>query len=186
MKNFGKTSATSMGTSISIKLSLIIGKIMYIAGLCSYVMGALLFSGLFMEDFNPTDISTFIIGALLFIAIGFALCRTAKKNKINAENVRLYIPIIVNGNARRLDSIAETTGRPFEVVREDIQKIIQKGYLKNAYIDESTREVVLKIPEVEATSKKLNTKIIVCPCCGANNTVVGNIGECEYCGSSLK
>lgn len=32
----------------------------------------------------------------------------------------------------------------------------------------------------------VETKIIACPCCGANNTIVGDMGECEYCGSLLK
>ena len=30
------------------------------------------------------------------------------------------------------------------------------------------------------------TRVVACPCCGANNTVSGNLGECDYCGSPLK
>ncbi len=30
------------------------------------------------------------------------------------------------------------------------------------------------------------TKVIACKSCGANNTIVGEAGECEYCGSSIQ
>ena len=30
------------------------------------------------------------------------------------------------------------------------------------------------------------TKVVSCPSCGANNTIVGARGVCEYCGSPLE
>lgn len=72
--------------------------------------------------------------------------------------------------------------------------MIDKGYLKNAYIDEGLREVVLPnntpAPQTAATATvnatPVQSKIVVCPCCGASNTIYGEMGECEYCGSPLK
>ena len=84
-------------------------------------------------------------------------------------------------------------GKTYDVAKQDIQKLITKGYLKNAYINEGTREVVL--PNIiqgqpsdmaNTASSSVETKIVTCPCCGANNTVIGETGECEYCGSPLK
>ena len=84
-------------------------------------------------------------------------------------------------------------GKTFDVAKQDIQKLITKGYLKNAYINEGTREVVLQNiikgqpgDMSNAASGSVETKIVTCPCCGANNTVIGETGECEYCGSPLK
>ena len=100
-----------------------------------------------------------------------------------------------------MDTIASTTGKTYDVVHKDIQKMIDKGYLKNAYIDEGMRAVVLPnsgpAPQSNANTVSANavssnvvapaqSKIVACPCCGANNTIYGNMGECEYCGSPLK
>lgn len=73
--------------------------------------------------------------------------------------------------------------------------MIEKGYLKNAYINENLKGVVLPnntpIFQNDTNITTENTeptqsRIISCPCCGANNTIFGGIGECEYCGSPLK
>ena len=102
--------------------------------------------------------------------------------------------IIVNGNVRQLDMIASATGKSYDVVHEDVQKMIEKGYLKNAYIDEGMREVILPnhapVPQnnvnAAANITQTHPRIAACPCCGANNTIYGDMGECEYCGSPLK
>ena len=115
-------------------------------------------------------------------------------NKTEAENVKQYLSIIVNGNVRQLDMIASATGKSYDVVHEDVQKMIEKGYLKNAYIDEGMREVILPnhapVPQnnvnAAANITQIHPRIAACPCCGANNTIYGDMGECEYCGSPLK
>lgn len=177
---------------LNLKISLIIGKLLHIMGICSYAMAVIILISFLGGGIGDLDA---LITLAFFIVVGFMLCNVAKKIKVNADNIRQYVPIIINGNVRQLDNIAETTGKPYEVVKEDIQKIIQKGYLRDAYIDESTREIVLPVIKASVienignrdavSSKKPDTRIVVCPCCGANNTVVGNNGECEYCGSSL-
>ncbi len=137
-----------------------------------------------------------IIVLLFFAAGGVALLSKAKKVKEEAESIKQYLSIIVNGNVCQLDAIASTTDKSYAVVHKDIKNMIDKGYLKNAYINEATREVVLPSANpvvqqnaVNATvvnAAPVQTKIVACPCCGANNTIVGDTGECEYCGSPLK
>ena len=141
---------------------------------------------------QSSDVAPLVM--LLFFAVGgVALLRKAKKQKKEAESIKQYLSIIVNGNVRQLDTIAATTGKSYNVVYKDVKNMIAKGYLKNAYIDEGMREVVIPsaAPQNTATASPVNaapvqTKIVACPCCGANNTIVGNTGECEYCGSPLK
>lgn len=144
---------------------------------------------------QSTDIAPLVM-LLFFAAGGVALLRKANKIKKEAEDIKQYLSMIVNGNVRNLDAIASTTGKSYNVVHKDIKNMIDKGYLKNAYIDEGMREVVLPnanpvASQNNATAATVNaapvqTKIVACPCCGANNTIVGNTGECEYCGSPLK
>ena len=143
-------------------------------------------------SFDPFDFGSLVI-FLFFIAGGFVLLNKAKKIKAEGETIKKYLAIIVNGGERQLDAVASATGKQYDVVKNDVQKIIDKGFLKNAYINENTREIVLasaSTPNMNAdtttsTSANVQTRVVACPCCGANNTVSGNLGECEYCGSPL-
>ena len=38
---------------------------------------------------------------------------------------------------------------------------------------------------VPANTQAALPKMVTCPCCGANNTILGDAGECEFCGSQL-
>lgn len=183
--------------SIDKKTAISVGKLVGIIGGFSYGIAILGIIACISDGFTSDDITM-----ILFFGIaGFVLRRVAKKIKAEAENVKQYLAIIVNGNVRQLDNIAATTGKSYDVVKADIQKMIKKGYLKNAYINENTREVVLPTSAPTAPAANLNSsnpvqtvaapvqqtaKIVACPCCGANNTIYGASGECEYCGSPIK
>ena len=167
------------------------GKLIGGLGIASYCIAALGLLVCISDGFTGDD----VVMILFFGAAGFALRMVAKKIKTEAENVKQYLSIIVNGNVRQLDTIASTIGKSYDVVHKDVKKMIDKGYLKNAYIDEGMREVVLpnsapapqnNVNVAAANAAPVQSKIVACPCCGANNTFQGDIGECEYCGSPLK
>ena len=168
------------------------GKLIGGIGIASYCIAALGLLVCISDGFTGEDVGMIIF----FGAAGFVLRKIAKKIKTEAESVKQYLSIIVNGNVRQLDTIASTTGKSYDVVHKDVKKMIDKGYLKNAYIDEGMREVVLPNNAPAPQTNVNNTattnaapaqsKIVACPCCGANNTIYGEMGECEYCGSPLK
>ncbi len=181
IKRVSKDRKTAMGA----------GKLIGGLGIASYCIAALGLLGCISDGLTGEN----VVMILFFGAAGFALRRVAKKIKTEAENVKQYLSIIVNGNVRQLDTIASTTGKSYDVVHNDVKKMIDKGYLKNAYIDEGMREVVLpnnapapqnNVNAAAANATPAQTKIVACPCCGANNTIYGDMGECEYCGSPLK
>ncbi len=166
------------------------GKGLKITGVVLIVFGGL---GI-MGSFDPFSLGG-LVSFIFFIAGGFALLNKAKKIRSQGECIKEYLSIIVNGNVYELDAIASTTGKSYDVVHKDIKSMIDKGFLKNAYIDEGTREVVLpgsrpvsqsNANTVSEKATSIQFKTIACPCCGANNTIQGDIGECEYCGSPLK
>lgn len=160
------------------------------------VFGAIGFVGCISEP----DGAGGAVVAFFFILGGVLLIRKAKKLSQEAEKTKQYLAIIVNGNVHQLDGIAAATGKTYDVVKADVQKMIQNGYLKNAYINENTREVVLPSaapaapaatpvftnPLQPAAPVQPQAKIVACPCCGANNTIYDATGECEYCGSPIK
>ncbi len=135
-------------------------------------------------------VTLLVIVGIFYLILGILLKRFAKKLLTSADNVKKYLAIVVNGNVRQLDNISATVGKPYDAVKKDLQQLIDDGYFKNAYINESTREIVLAQPAA-ATNVNVgggvgvSTRIVSCPCCGANNTVMGAAGECEYCGSPL-
>ncbi len=175
------------------------GKLVGLIGCISYGLAIIGLIACIGSSFSSED-----IGLILFFAIaGFLLRRVAKKTKKEAEKVKQYLAMIVNGNVRQLDNIAAATGKTYAVVKADIEMMIKKGYLKNAFINESTREVVLPSAAPVAPAAPVATpvagnqpqaaapvqqqaRVVACPCCGANNTIYGATGECEYCGSPIK
>lgn len=176
--------------SVDKKTAMGVGKIIGGIGIASYCITGLGFIVCLSEGFGSDD-----IGMILFFGIaGFVLQKVSRKIKREAEDVKKYLSVIVNGNERQIDAIASSMGKSYDAAKNDIQKLINKGYLKNAYINESTREIVLPSNNIQeqvnttinSTANKVTTKIVSCPCCGANNTIMGDMGECEYCGSPLK
>ena len=178
--------------SVDKKTAMASGKLIKGLGIASCCMAALGFLVCLSDGFDGTDVGMIIF----FAAAGAALLYLANKIKKDADSVKLYLNIIVNGGERQLDSVAAATGKQYDVVKKDVQKMIDKGFLKNAYINENTREVVLPSaapanvnvaqPTGGAAPAAVQTRVIACPCCGANNTISGDIGECEYCGTPLK
>lgn len=176
--------------SVDKKAAMGAGKLIGGIGIASYCIAGLGFIVCLSDGFGSDD-----IGMILFFGIaGFALRKVSQKIKREAEDVKKYLSVIVNGNERQIDVIASSMGKSYDVTKNDIQKLINKGYLKNAYINEGIREIVLPNDSIQeqvdatinSTANNVTTKIVTCPCCGANNTIMGNIGECEYCGSPLK
>ena len=174
--------------SVDKKTAMGAGKLIGGIGIASYCIAGIGFLACLSDGFGADD-----IGMILFFGIaGFALQIVSQKIKREAEDVKKYLSVIVNGNERQIDVIASSMGKSYDVAKNDIQKMINKGYLKNAYINEGTREIILpnnNIQEQNGTvgndAANVATKIVACPCCGANNTIVGDMGECEYCGSPL-
>ena len=178
--------------SVDKKAAMKSGKLVgFLGGFCYFIAIAGLISSL--TDGNLADNLVIII---FFWIAGVFLKKTSKKIKKEAESIKKYLAIIVNGNQREISNIAVSVGKSYENTKNDIQNMINKGYLKNAYINEGTNEIVFTNNKVQTQTTvmvnaepKANTvtsKIVACPCCGANNTIKGEMGECEYCGSPLK
>ena len=176
--------------SVDKKTAMGAGKLIGGIGIASYCIAGIGFLACLGDGFGSDD-----IGMILFFGIaGFALQKVSQKIKREAEDIKKYLSVIVNGNERQIDVIASSMGKSYDVAKNDIQKLISKGYLKNAYINEGTREVILPNNNIQeqvgtttnATANNVTSKIVACPCCGANNTIIGDMGECEYCGSPLK
>jgi hypothetical protein len=161
-------------------------KTLFIISYILMSMGAIYLIMAFAEE------STMFAAALLFGGGGIWVNRIAKKTKIVGERYKKYISLIVNQNQTYLDNIASAVGVPYKVVVNDLQKMIDAGYFAGAYIDTTKREIVLTqdTPQhvsLMSSAAQNQIKITACGSCGANNRVIlGQIAECEYCGSPLQ
>lgn len=115
------------------------GKLLSVLGFVSYVFAAIMVIGGIADGFDGSVFACMIF----FIVAGLVLQYVGKRIKRSAEDIRKYLAVIINGNERQLESIAASTGKTYEVVHDDIKKMINKGYFKDAYIDEGLRELVL-------------------------------------------
>ena len=165
-KNFNRVFAS--------RLLSIIGTVSF----CVAAMGLLVAWG---KGFSGGDV--FLI--VLLCCCGFLLKKGAKRIEAEEEKAKQYLTIIIDGKVCSLMDIARTTGKAYGVVHMDVTKMIQRGQLKDAYIDEQTRQVVLTRINTSGKTVSGKAKIIHCSNCGANNTVYGNNLKCEYCGSPL-
>jgi hypothetical protein len=138
-----------------------------------------------------TNDSGIFIAALLFGGGGLWLNRVAKKMKKNGDKYKKYISLVINQSMTQIDNIASIVGVSYDVAKVDLQKMIDTGYFIGAFINEGSREIVLA-KHAEATMfqpKEVKTlsRVVGCKSCGANNSVViGQIKECEYCGSLVE
>jgi hypothetical protein len=134
-----------------------------------------------------------ITAAIIFGGGGILINRFAKKTKLTGERYKKYISLVVNQNQSSIDNIASAIGIPYETAVKDLQKMINIGYFTGAYIDVAQRDIVLAKPAPQqiiapsaATVGIAHERVVTCGSCGANNKVIGQIGECEFCGSYLQ
>lgn len=140
------------------------------------------------DGFTSQDIGMIIF----FIVAGVALFIFSKKLIINSEKYKKYITIIINGNEFILDNIAGAMSLPINVVKKDLNNMINNGYLQGAYINDSTNEIVLpkqskeNIDDTISQDKpEIELSVVTCKCCGAKSKITTSVGECDYCGSPL-
>lgn len=151
-------------------------------------LGALIFTRILG---GSSDTYTFLT-AFALIGGGIWVFFIAKKMKIDGERYKKYIALVVNQNQTSIDNIASAVGISYDVAAKDLQKMIDTDYFHGAYIDVTQRVIVLAKSAPQqilqaAVGTQIQEKAFACGSCGANNRItIGQIAECEYCGSPLQ
>lgn len=140
-----------------------------------------------------TEDSSIFAAALLFGGGGVLVNIVARNMKKNGEKYKQYIGLIINQQLTQIDNIAASVGVGYDVAKTDLQKMIDLGYFVGAYINDGSREIILAKPVATNASEQFTTgtgaqtRVVTCKSCGANNTaIVGQVKECEYCGSPIE
>ena len=170
----------------AVVVSAILGKI---SSICGLVVGipilvALISSVVDQEWLSrEATISGVILLALsaLAIAKGIQIRRRIKRFK-------QYVRLLSTHQLASIEELADEAKRPFAFVRQDLQKMIKRKYFANAVIDADTNQITIS-GNVAPTPilPFAQMKVVDCKNCGANSKViVGQIINCEYCGSYLQ
>ncbi len=86
-----------------------------------------------------------------------------------------------------IERISARCGMPEQVVKEELLDLIQKGYLREAYIDNEINCIVVNDILNKIVTQEIKMEVVTCKSCTGNNKVIQGVDYyCEYCGSPLK
>ena len=140
-----------------------------------------LYNAIFVHGFH---IVMFVVGLLITVPCVLVFVYVRKLNSI-ASRYQEYIDGIVNSKMRKIEDIARFASVSSETAIEDLKCMVEKGYLKDGYVDEEKQEFVLEVGKLVVRDEE--TKKTKCKCCSASCIVtIGKEIECEYCGNAIK
>ncbi len=185
--------------SVDRKTAMAAGRLISIFGWISVAFAGIGILAYLPEGITKDDVYM----ALFFLIAGIVLVLLGRNTAKNAEKFKKYISIIVNHEETSIDNIAMAMPTSYEKAKEDLQKMINRGYFADAYINDADREIVLPSMEqsyvVKAevnvrtntevnirTNTEIEMVVVSCKGCGANNKIEkGTVGECQFCGSPI-
>lgn len=122
-----------------------------------------------------------LIGVIIFN-------RGLKRNKL-IKNFKRYVAIISSDPTGSIENISRLVNAPQNVVLKNLEKMIDKKYFVNAYIDREHNSIVINSHTAPANVQTKPTEeyvTLTCKSCGGINKVPKNgIADCEYCGSPI-
>lgn len=133
----------------------------------------------------------FFIGRIFFLT-GFLVLMISFYQRYKSKRYRNYINIIVNKGIEDLDEITQKMNLSKKKVISDIKVLLNKGYLSSKYeIDIDQNRIYDIVNERESQKeqerkKELNTRVVKCPNCHANNKLEEKVGKCAYCNSYIE
>lgn len=124
----------------------------------------------------------YLILAIILIPLAVLFLISAFKLGQMPGRYQKYSAIIKGNEKLRIQHIAEITNKHPRKVINDIQNLINSGYIDDYYIDHKQGLLIDKSSLAYSNLKK----IIKCPKCGANNEIIlGVTSYCIYCDSLL-
>lgn len=158
---------------------------------------------IFDADTRATGGVAVLIMCLIFDALGIWLFRQSIKKSKLIKEFKKYVSAVSNNPDGYIPDIAASLGTSEDVARKNLELMIKKKFFVNAFIDKNSN--CIKILNRQNTGvvnqQRVNTNIntntsvsqaaemvtVKCSGCGGINTLRrGEVGECDYCGSSIK
>lgn len=169
-----------------------------VMAVCSFVMTAIGLLVCLTDTFGNGNFEVTVI----FLVIGLGLWILGTKVMGEKGNIKInkrvnYKKLIGDNEVTDLNRIVDTTGKSYDEVKNDIQNLQKKGLWSEYYIDDELKMLIKSTKNTEASevpepkaedafTEEEKANIVICPCCGAENRLIGETGVCEYCGAALE
>ena len=142
------------------------------------------------SDFGITELAI----SLVFAMIGMYLISCYIKINKLIKTFKNYVSFLSTDPTGSIDTLASNLFKSPSDVKIELQKLIDKNYFVNAYIDNNRNCIVFPQKELRVSEESLKISasqedIIEYKCngCGAVNMIrESDSAVCEYCGSELK
>ncbi|MDE7205808.1 MAG: hypothetical protein K2N90_01355 [Lachnospiraceae bacterium] len=170
-----------------------------IQSICGWILTALMVLTLTVCAVEgELEVSTTII-SIIVLGIGVYLIIVSKKRKRLRLSYKKYVAALSVDPTGSIQSLAATVGVSADVCRTDLQKMINKKFFDNAFIDKINDRFVIPV-ELSGESRvgnyqdaivngsHSNVEYVACDCpnCGgANRIIKGQTAECDFCGSPI-
>ncbi|MCL2812760.1 MAG: hypothetical protein FWD25_12845 [Clostridia bacterium] len=157
----------------------------YLVGVLTILM---LIIGYSVDAFVPRAVLVFF---LLVLALCFFCIAKGAQIKRRTNRFRHYVSLVSLQNMISLDDIANSTSKPVDFIKKDLQKMIRKRYFSNAVLDLATNRIII-CPSTLPVSPLARTwavsppeyEVFQCLGCGAKGKKQkGLVGYCDFCGS---
>lgn len=177
-------------------------------GILSFLFGLTslaLFADL-LDPYSTTSFSNFMIVFVIFGVSFYMLIRGLQRIHF-ANTCSYYMKILYQGPSHSIEQMAVLLKTSKETVRSNLDRMITKGFLACAYIDDNTNRIVctmnnrapIPVPDPLNASRMTPNSVLQslpqkppevvtanCVFCGAPNKLVRGVKkECEYCGSII-
>lgn len=159
----------------NITMSKIIEIIQLMIGVATVIFFGIGGIGFLFDDVDDTTFDYTLV--CIFLIIGFLLIKASRKRYKLSIDYRKYTSWLKQNPGGSIAELASNIGITDEIVINNINKMIDKKFFLNAYIDMEKKQIVF--PDEYITMK--------CQSCGGiNKTQKNAVGKCEYCGSYIK
>lgn len=152
------------------------------------------------REFAADTGAGFLIFCLVLDALGVWLLVLSRKKTKLVKEFKRYVAVVSNDPDGCIPNIAAALGTSENVVRKKLELMIRKKYFANAFIDQNLNRIVVATKQNAAVStaqrpqtnapvmsQAVEMVTVKCKGCGGINTLQkGVVGECDYCGSSIK
>lgn len=149
-----------------------------------------------------------LIFCLVVDALGIWLIILSKRKSKLIGAFKKYVEAVSSDPTGYIPDIAASLGLSENVVKRNLELMVEKKYFTNAFIDLNTncivvanrqnttvnstpqsQAVTLQASNMSASASHSAVEMVTVKCkgCGGINTIQkGAVGECDYCGSSIK
>lgn len=138
---------------------------------------------------NVKDGVGMILFAWLVTLAGVLIFNGGLKRKKLIKDFKRYVAVISSDPTGSIENIARSLNTSQDVVLKNLQKMIDKKYFINAYINQELNCIVINArttPAAAQTGSGEAYVTVTCKSCGGINKIPKNgVGECEYCGSPI-